>query len=129
MKKTIKKLLIAEDEEVLLNVLKDRFQSEGWEVITSVNGEEAIEILKKVRFDLLLLDLLMPIKDGFAVLEEIKDNPKLQKLPVIVLSNLGAEDDIKKALELGAQDYFVKTQNPLSKIVEKADKYVKASKE
>jgi DNA-binding response OmpR family regulator len=125
MKKAIKKLLIAEDEEVLLNVLKDRFQSEGWEVITAVNGEEALTLLKKVNFDLLLLDLLMPQKDGFAVLEEINGLPKLQKLPIIVLSNLGADDDIKRALDLGARDYFVKTKNPLSKIVSKANKYVK----
>ncbi len=119
----MKKILIAEDEDVLLNVLKDRFEVEGWEVAMAKDGEEAIQAIKKVQFDLVLLDLLMPKKDGFEVLKEVRANPELKSLPIIVLSNLGGEDDIKKALALGANDYFVKTQHPMSEIVEKVKKY------
>jgi DNA-binding response OmpR family regulator len=119
----MKKILIAEDEEVLSNVLKDRFEVEDWKVTVVGNGEEAIEAIKKNSYNLVLLDLLMPKKDGFQVLEEIKGDPELKKIPIIVLSNLGGDDDIKKALELGANDYFVKTQHPMSEIVEKAEKY------
>ncbi len=133
----MKKVLIVEDEDVLLNVLKDRFEVEGWKVTVAKDGIEAIEAIekapKKSMFDLVLLDLLMPKKDGFEVLEEIRDNPELKNLPIIVLSNLGGDDDIKKALALGANDYFVKTQHPMSEIVEKAKKYkaggVKTKKE
>lgn len=114
---------MAEDEEVLLNVLKDRFESEGWQVLTASNGEEVMEALEKNSFNLVLLDLLMPKKDGFSVLEDVRNNPKLKDLPIIVLSNLGGEEDIKKALALGASDYFVKTQHQMSEIVKKANKY------
>ena len=120
----MKKILVAEDEEVLLNVLKDRFEAEGWEVTTARDGEEAVESIKKIRPDLVLLDLLMPKKDGFEVLKEIRGDPEFKTLPIIVvLSNLGSDEDIKKALSLGANDYFVKTQHPMSEIVEKAKKY------
>ena len=119
----MKKILIAEDEDVLSNVLKDRFEAEGWEVTVAKDGIEAVEKINKSNFDLVLLDLLMPKKDGFEVLKEVKDNPELKNLPIIVLSNLGGDDDIKKALALGAKDYFVKTQHPMSEIVEKAKKY------
>lgn len=120
----MKKILIAEDEEVLLNVLKDRFEAEGWEVITARDGEEAVGAIRKFRPDLVLLDLLMPKKDGFEVLKEIRGDPEFKTLPIIVvLSNLGSDEDIKKALALGANDYFVKTQHPMSEIVEKAKKY------
>ena len=120
----MKKILIAEDEEVLLNVLRDRFKAEGWEVSTARDGEEAIETIKKFRPDVVLLDLLMPKKDGFEVLKEIRSNPVLKTLPIIiVLSNLGSDEDIKKVMALGANDYFVKTQHPMSEIVEKVKKY------
>ena len=120
----MKKILVAEDEEVLLNVLKDRFEAEGWEVITARDGEEAVVAIRKSRPDLVLLDLLMPKKDGFEVLKEIRGDPEFKTLPIIVvLSNLGSDEDIKKALALGANDYFVKTQHPMSEIVEKAKKY------
>jgi len=119
----MKKILIAEDEEILLNVLKDRFEAEDWKVTAAKNGEEAMTAISKTSFDLVLLDLLMPKKDGFQVLQEIKNNPELNNLSVIVLSNLGGDDDIKKALALGAKDYFVKTQHPMSEVVEKAKKY------
>lgn len=121
--KHMKKILIAEDEEILLNVLKDRFEAEDWEVSTAKDGEEAIEAIKKHNFDLVLLDLLMPKKDGFEVLKEIKGDPEFKNLPIIVLSNLGSDDDIKKALSLGANDYFVKTQHPMSEVIEKSKKY------
>lgn len=119
----MKKILIAEDEDILLNVLKDRFEAEGWEVTVAKDGIEAMEQINKSKFDLVLLDLLMPKKDGFEVLKEVRDNPELKTLPIIVLSNLGGDDDIKKALALGANDYFVKTQHPMSEVVEKAKKY------
>lgn len=119
----MKKILIAEDEEVLLNVLKDRFEAEGWEVAVAKDGEETIAAIEKTPFDLVLLDLLMPKIDGFEVLKEVKSNPELKDIPIMVLSNLGGDEDIKKAMALGADDYYVKTQHPMSEIVEKAKKY------
>ena len=122
------KILIVEDEEILLNVLKDRFEAEGWEVTVAKNGEEAMTAINKASFELVLLDLLMPKKDGFQVLEEVRNNPELKNLPIIVLSNLGGDEDIKKALALGANDYFVKTQHPMSEVVEKVNMLIKSKK-
>lgn len=107
----------------MLNVLKDRFEAEGWAVTIAKDGIETMEAVKKSKFNLILLDLLMPNKDGFEVLQEVRDNPELKNMAIVVLSNLGADEDIKKALDLGANDYFVKTQHPMSEIVEKANKY------
>ncbi len=110
-----------------MDVLKERFEADGWKVAVASDGVEALEAIahaqKGDRFDLLLLDLLMPRKDGFAVLEEVKENPDLKSLKIIVLSNLGEDENIKKAMSLGANDYFVKTQHPMSEIVEKAKQY------
>ena len=119
----MKKILIAEDEDVLLNVLKDRFETDDWKVVVAKDGIGALEAIKNNKLDLVLLDLLMPKKDGFEVLQEVKGNPEMKDLPIIVLSNLGGDEDIKKAIALGANDYYVKTQHPMSEIVEKAKKY------
>lgn len=104
-------------------MLKIRLESEDWEVSIAENGEEALGLMAKHSFDLVLLDLLMPRKDGFEVLKEMKINSKLINIPVIVLSNLGGDEDIKKALSLGADDYFVKTQHPMNEIVDKIKNY------
>ena len=120
----MKKILIAEDEEIPLKVLKDRFDSEGWDVTPATDGEAAIKAVDKNKeFDLILLDIVMPKKDGFEVLKHIKSLPEFEEVPIIVLSNLGADDDIKKALSLGANDYFVKTQHPVGEIIEKANAF------
>jgi len=122
----MKKVLIAEDEDVLLNVLKDRFEQAGWDADGVSDGRSAVVKLNKAGqdgYDLLILDLLMPKMSGFQVLKEIKKNGELIDLPIIVLSNLGGDDDIKKAMELGADDYYVKSQHPMSEIIEKADKF------
>jgi DNA-binding response OmpR family regulator len=119
----MKKVLIAEDEGVLLNKLRDGFESEGWTVAVAKDGIEAIESVLKYDYDLLLLDLLLPKKAGFDVLLEIKNSPEQRGLHIIALSSLGSDEDIKKALELGANDYFVKTQQTISEVVKKAKMY------
>ncbi|MEX2052759.1 MAG: response regulator [Candidatus Paceibacterota bacterium] len=120
----MKKILIVEDETILLKVLKDRFKADGWDVSTAEDGEEAVELMEKNSFDLVLLDLMLPKKDGFQVLKEVKGHTALKSLPIIVLSNLGDDDDIKRALSLGASDYFVKTQHPIGEVIEKAKEFV-----
>lgn len=122
----MKNILIAEDEDVLQRVLKDRFKEEGWHVTTVDDGAEAIKKLENAKagdYDLMLLDLLMPEKDGFEVLEALKKMPELSDLAVIVLSNLGGDEDIKRAMSLGADDYYVKSQHPVSEVIEKAEKF------
>lgn len=121
-------VLIVEDEEFLVTALKDNLESEGYLVNTAVNGGEAIEQIKKHLPNIILLDLLMPREDGFYVLEEVKKNPEWQFIPIIVLSNLGGDAEIKKALKMGAGDYFVKSQHPIEEVVEKVKEYLVGKK-
>ncbi|MFA6608680.1 MAG: response regulator [Candidatus Paceibacterota bacterium] len=124
----MKHILIVEDEDFLAQVLTDNLSLEGYKVDLAVDGEEAIKKIEESQPSLILLDLLLPKKDGFQVLEELKLNPNFKLIPVIVLSNLGADTDIKRALSLGAEDYFVKSQHPIAEVVERVRKYVSGSK-
>lgn len=116
-------ILIVEDEDFLARALKDNLEAESFRVDIAKNGEEAMERLKKDRPTLILLDLLMPKRDGFQVLEEVKKNPEWKLIPIIVLSNLGGDAEIKRALDMGADDYFVKSQHPIEEVVEKVKEY------
>lgn len=125
------RILIAEDEEILGRVLKEEFEAEGYNVILVVNGSDVIKELKKdglKDIDLVLLDLLMPVVDGFQVLEELQKNQALGSVSVIVLSNLGQDEEIKRAIKLGAMDYFVKSQHPISEVVEKVKNFLEKPK-
>ncbi len=118
------KLLIVEDEKALAEVLSDEFRSHDFSVDVAVDGEDALNQLSASVPDLVLLDLLLPKKDGFEVLETMKADRRLKDIPVIILSNLSHDEEIKRGLALGAQDYFVKTQHPLKEIVEKVNRYL-----
>lgn len=113
------KILIIEDEEALSRVLKEKLETEGFEAMIIGDGGEAISGALAFKPDIILLDLLLPKRNGFEILEELKDNIDLKTVPVIVLSNLGEDENIKKAIQLGAGDYFVKTQHPINEIIEK----------
>lgn len=118
------KVLIIEDEIILSKVLKDKFEEHGWNVKVAFDGIEGLEIFKNGSFNVVLLDLLLPKKDGFEVLAEIRAEPKYKNLPILVISNLGSRDDIQEAMKLGATDYFVKTQHSLKDIIQKAGSYI-----
>ena len=113
------KIVIVEDEEILQKVLKEKFERENFKVSVVSDGAEAFSIIQKFQPDIILLDLILPKKSGFEVLEEIKSDAALKTTPVIVLSNLGQDEDIKKALQMGADDYLVKTQHPINEVVDK----------
>jgi DNA-binding response OmpR family regulator len=103
------KILIAEDDKFLLNAYRVKFSKAGFEIKIVSDGEEALEALKTFVPDAMLLDLVMPKKDGFAVLEAVKADANLKKIPVIVASNLGQKEDIERAQKLGANDYIIKS--------------------
>ena len=125
-------ILIAEDEKIFLKILKEEFEEIGVKVTQTSNGLDALKELKAKpkEINLVLLDLMMPIVDGFQVLEEMKNDQVygLSSIPVIVLSNLGQDDEIKKAFKLGATDYFVKSQHPISEVVEKVMSFLQKPK-
>ena len=115
--KTSKKILIIEDEKTLAHALEIKLTRSGFTVNTAFNGEDGIKLVKEKPFDLILLDLIMPKLDGFAVLELLK--AKNIKTPVMVLTNLSQDTDIKRTKEFGAKEFFIKSNTPLATIVER----------
>ncbi|OGD62598.1 hypothetical protein A2160_06230, partial [Candidatus Beckwithbacteria bacterium RBG_13_42_9] len=101
----------------MANALNLKLRSAGFETTLVYDGESAISAVQASRFDLIILDLVIPKKDGFVVLAELK---KLKIAPpVIVSSNLSQDEDIKRAKELGARDYFIKSDTSLTEVVDK----------
>lgn len=120
MAKTTKAvLLIVEDDEVLLRALYLLFHKSGFTIASATDGESALKMAQRLNPNLILLDLLLPKLNGFEVLKNIKANPALKEIPVIVLSNLGDDSDIERAKTLGAADYFVKANTNLSDLENK----------
>jgi DNA-binding response OmpR family regulator len=117
-----KKILVSEDEKPLAHALELKLKSAGYEVMVAENGEMALDLLKQHTFDLVLLDLVMPKKDGFGVLTELQERG--DKTPVIVSSNLSQEEDIKRAKSMGAVDFFIKSDTALVDIVKKVNTYL-----
>src|SRR3989344_6181112 len=113
------KVLIVEDEDILAKVLEEKFQDEKFEVAVAGDGELALELAKSFKPNVIILDLILPKKDGFDVLRDLKSHPELKQIPVVILSNLGQDEELKRGLALGAADYLVKTQHPIKEVVEK----------
>jgi DNA-binding response OmpR family regulator len=111
-----KKVLIVEDEKPMARALQLKLEKEGFAVRTVFDGDEALELLLKEKFDIVLLDIMMPKKDGFAVLAELRE--RKDSTPVVVSTNLGQEEDAERAKKLGAQDYFVKSNTPIAEVIE-----------
>jgi DNA-binding response OmpR family regulator len=118
-----KKILIVEDEKNLLNVLSEKVRSLNYTVIEAKDGEEGIRKYKSEMPDLILLDIIMPLKSGFEVLEELKIKLK-SKVPVIILSNLSESQDIETAKNLGAVDYLTKSNLTLEEIMLKINHFI-----
>ncbi len=113
------KILIIEDEDVLAKVLKEKLEKAKFTVKISSDGDEAVLDIKNWKPNAILLDLMLPKKGGLEVLKEIKGDNSLKNIPVIITSNLGDDESIKKGLQLGAIDYFVKSEHPINEIIEK----------
>ncbi|MFH1426992.1 MAG: response regulator, partial [Patescibacteria group bacterium] len=103
-----KKILIIEDDQVISTMYKIKFTADGYDVIYADTGVKGLESAKKNKPDIILLDIILPELDGFAILQEIKKDSKIKKIPVIMLTNLGTEEDKKKGEKFGAADYIVK---------------------
>jgi len=116
MPESKRKILIAEDEKPMARALELKLARAGFDTVTVVNGQDALTQLGQDHFDLMLLDLVMPRMDGFSLLAEMKG--KNIAVPVIVLTNLSQEEDEKKARSLGVRDFFVKSNTPITRIIE-----------
>ncbi len=121
------KVLLVEDDQILGKLYQAKFQKEGFDIQLAFDGQDGFDRMKSFSPDLVILDLIMPKVDGFTFLQKVKDDQELAKrgIPILVLSNLGQEADIKKAIDMGAKDFFVKADVSLSQMVEKVRKYLK----
>ncbi len=114
-----KKILILEDEIILLELLKKKLTGEGYEVSTAMDGVEGLKIMKVQKPDLILLDIIMPRMGGIEVMEEMQKSDGLKDISIIVISNSGQPVEIDKAQRLGACDWLVKTEFDPQSVVEK----------
>jgi DNA-binding response OmpR family regulator len=115
----MKKILIVEDDKYLIQAYKGKFSKSGLEAMYAEDGSEASELIKTYTPDLILLDLIMPLKDGFMLLAELRANPTFQDTPVLVTTNLEQASDRERCMDLGATDYIVKSNMSLDEIVSK----------
>jgi len=119
-----KTILFIEDESSLQKTFRDLLGSEGYEIISALDGETGLRLAKTKNLDLILLDLILPKVHGFEILKELKTDPKTKEIPIIVLTNLEGMGDVEKAIELGATTYLVKAQYTLEEVVEKIKKII-----
>ena len=116
------KILLIEDEEMLANMYEVKFQNEGFEVVKALDGASGLEMSKSTNPDMVLLDVIMPKMDGFSVLKSMREDPATKDLPVMLLTNLGQDEDIEKGKELGVIGYLVKANVTPSEVVEAVKK-------
>jgi DNA-binding response OmpR family regulator len=120
-----KKILIVEDEATLQRSLVEFLSTEGFEAISASDGERGLELAKSEKPDLVLLDIILPKKDGYEVLTELKGDENTKSIPVILLTNLESPEDIDKAFEKGASTYLVKSNYKLEEIAKKIKETLK----
>ncbi len=117
------KILMIEDNAYYRKIYRNKLTLAGFEFIEAINGQEGLNKIISEKPDLILLDIILPRKNGLDVLIEMKKNKKIKDIPVIILSILGQKSDVKKGLSLGAQDYLVKTKTTLSEVIDKIKKW------
>lgn len=112
-----KKILLVEDDEFLSVLIKNKLLKRGVSVLYAKDGEEAIKVLEKNKPDLILLDLILPKMSGFEVMRRMRENPQIESIPIIVISNLGQPEDVQKGKNLGAIEYFVKAKISIDDLI------------
>lgn len=118
------KVLLVEDESMIVDMYKMRLEEEGFEVLVTDKGTEAFEIASKEKPNIILLDVILPEIDGFSVLQMIKGDSKTKNIPVMMLTNLGQESDKEKGSQLGAVEYFIKSQHTPADVLSAVKKIV-----
>ena len=115
----IYKILLVEDDKFLIKLYSEKLVREGFEVSMAISGEEGLTKIEREKPELILLDIILPQKNGFDILSEVKLNPHTKDIPVILLTNLGQDADIKTGMDLGAADYLIKTDFSINDLPER----------
>ncbi len=119
-----KTILLVEDERLLSNLLRQRLEKDGFKVEAVSDGDEALKFLKTNKPDLVLLDVILPKMSGFELMEKLRDDAEFQKVPIIIMSNLGQESDVEKGQMLGAVGYFVKAKLSIEELAGKVREFL-----
>lgn len=117
-----KKILFIEDDAALQRTIGDLLKSSGYAITQALTGDDGVRLSATEAPDLILLDLILPQKDGFEILTKIRNNPETKNTPVIILTNLEGSEEVERALSLGAHTYLVKLRYSLDEILEKIKK-------
>jgi len=117
----MKKILFIEDEEALQRAMGDTLEGGGYTALKALDGEAGLSMAKKELPDLILLDLILPKKNGFEILEDLKKDASVKNIPVIVLTNLEGSAEVERALSLGATTYLVKANYKLDELLGKIE--------
>jgi CheY-like chemotaxis protein len=121
----MKSILLVEDDLFVIDIYKTKFKEVGFDIDIAENGEEALSKLKEKKPALLILDIVLPNIDGWDLLRKIRNEPNLQDLKVVVLSNLSSKGEVEKGSELGVIKYFIKANFTPSEIVNEIQKILK----
>lgn len=116
------KILLIEDEEMLANMYEVKFKNEGYDLVKAADGAMGLEMAKTMQPNFILLDIIMPKMDGFSVLKSLKEDPSTKNIPVMLLTNLGQDEDVQKGKQLGAVGYLVKANVTPSEVVASVQK-------
>ena len=119
-----KKILVIEDEEIMIDLLQKKLTKEGYEISIARDGEEGLEVMKEIKPNLILLDIIMPKMGGFEVMEKMNKDKDLKKIPVIVISNSGQPVELDRAQKLGAKDWLIKTEFDPQEVIDKVVKQI-----
>lgn len=117
-----KRILLVEDDRFLRKAAEAMLRRHGYEVVSAQDGEEGLRAARAALPDVVLLDLIMPKMGGFQVLQELKADPTTRHVPVVIMSNLGQESDVQRAMAAGAADYIVKANVALQDLVSKVER-------
>lgn len=119
-----KKVLLIEDEDVFIEMFSDALKQEGFEVISAKNGKWGIKEAEEGGFDCILLDMMMPAMNGNEAIKELRANEKTKNTPIIILSNSALDSEVKEVMELGVNEYFIKTQITPNEVAKKVKELV-----
>ena len=116
------KILLVEDDPFLVDIYSSKFKENGFEIDSATGGEEALQKLGENKYDLVILDIVLPQIDGWEILSKIKKDLKLDELKVVILSNLSQKEEVEKGIELGASRYLIKAHYTPSQVVDEIKK-------
>ena len=118
------KILFVEDDPLIVKIYTTRLTADGYEVLSADNGEAGLKLAEEMVPDLIVLDVMMPKMDGFAVLTKLRQNEKTKNVPILIYSNLAQEDEMNRAKTLGATEFIIKANFSPTEMVAKIKQYL-----